>query len=94
MDYSSEILNKVKEMASNWESVNAIVEDIQPEDEAQFRIDLTNIDTELGRIYNEAIFSTEFRKEIAECKLAEASAALEELKLAREKEVQQLISNF
>lgn len=94
MNYTKEILDKVKNYGLLQYDAEKVIKLIRPEDPEQFLEDLNNDDSVLGFIYNEGLNSGKYKIDVINLKLMSAEAEMKGLEVKRAKDVDKLVSEY
>lgn len=94
MDYSKEILERVKNAGILQYNTEQVVTLINPEDEQQFRNDIANPNSVLCFIYTEGLNHGKYNLDVALFKLQSAEADKALLEVKRQREVDNAVAEY
>ena len=94
MEYTKEILERVKNAGVLQYPIDKVVSFINPEDEAQFRSDISNPETILAFIYTEGLNQGQYKVDVALFKLQSAEAEIKTMEVNRQREVDKMVSFY
>ena len=94
MNYTKEILERVKNAGILQYNIDKVVNLINPENEQQFREDIINTETVLNFIYTEGLNQGQYKVDVALFKLQSAEAEIKTLEVKRQREADAMIAEY